>query len=69
MRTITIEEHFLSDGVREAIHRNASGQGNIRFEAELADLNSTRLKAMDAAGIDFQIISHMTSSVNKPMIN
>ena len=63
MRTITIEEHFLSDGVREAIHRNAPGQGIIRFEPELVDLNSTRLKAMDAAGIDFQIISHMTSSV------
>ena len=63
MRTITIEEHFLSDGVREAIHRNASGQGGIRFEAELSDLGSTRLKAMDEAGIDLQIISHMTSDL------
>ena len=63
MRTITIEEHFLSDGVREAIHRKVSGQGGIRFETELSDLGSTRLKAMDEAGIDLQIISHMTSDL------
>ncbi len=65
MRTITIEEHFLADGLREATQRNASDRGGSsnrifagELQAKLADLDQTRLKNMDAGGIDLQVISH-----------
>src|SRR5260221_11511255 len=70
MRTIAIEEHFLADGVREAMKRDTPGQGggsNAVFVAEqqakLADLGSTRLQDMDAGGIDLQVISHTASGI------
>ena len=62
MRIITIEEHFLAEAVLEAMHKSQSGRGGIRLEAELADLTTTRLKAMDEAGIDVQVISHGISA-------
>jgi predicted TIM-barrel fold metal-dependent hydrolase len=70
MRTIAIEEHFLADGFREVMKRDARSQGggsNAAFVAEqqakLADLGSTRLKDMDAGGIDLQVISHTASGI------
>src|SRR5258708_23650628 len=70
MRTIAIEEHFLADGFREVMKRDASSQGgssNVAFVAEqqakLADLGVTRLKDMDAGGIDLQVISHTVSGI------
>src|SRR5260370_35307744 len=70
MRTIAIEEHFLADGFREVMKRDASSQGgssNAAFVAEqqakLADLGATRLKDMDASGIDLQLISHTVSGI------
>src|SRR5437588_6668442 len=70
MRTIAIEEHFLADGFREVMKRDDPSQGrrsNAAFvaaqQAKLADLGSTRLKDMDAGGIDLQVISHTASGV------
>ncbi len=70
MRTIAIEEHFLADGFREARKRAASGQagGSSRafaaeLQAKLSDLGATRLKDMDAGGIDLQVISHTASAI------
>jgi predicted TIM-barrel fold metal-dependent hydrolase len=70
MRTIAIEEHFLADGFREVMKRNASSQGGssnaasvAEQQAKLADLGVTRLKDMDAGGIDLQVISHTVSGV------
>src|SRR5216684_2004928 len=70
MRTIAIEEHFLADGFREMMKRNASSQGGgssgafvAEQQAKLADLGSTRLKDMDAGGIDLQVISHAVSGI------
>ncbi|HLI08173.1 MAG TPA: amidohydrolase family protein [Ktedonobacteraceae bacterium] len=65
MRTIAIEEHFLADGFREAMQRNAADHvGNMTWsseiQAKLADLGEIRLKEMDAGGIDLQVISHNT---------
>src|SRR5258708_15476312 len=70
MRTIAIEEHFLADGFREVMKRDASSQGGssnvasvAEQQAKLADLGVTRLKDMDAGGIDLQVISHTVSGV------
>jgi predicted TIM-barrel fold metal-dependent hydrolase len=70
MRTIAIEEHFLANGFKEAMSSNASGQGRGpnpalagEIQAKLTDLNSVRLKDMDAGGIDLQVISHTTSGI------
>ncbi len=70
MRTIAIEEHFLADGFREFMKRAASSQtgGSSRtfaaeLEAKMSDLGATRLKDMDAGGIDLQVISHTASAV------
>jgi predicted TIM-barrel fold metal-dependent hydrolase len=71
MRTIAIEEHFLADGFREVMKRDARSQGrgsNVAFvteqQAKLADLGSTRLRDMDASGIDLQVISHTALGIN-----
>jgi uncharacterized protein len=66
MRTIAIEEHFLSRGFREIMQRNASSQGGsmrptptmtAERQARLADLETLRLQEMDASGIDLQVLS------------
>jgi len=62
MRTIAIEEHFLAEGFREAMQRNAVGglTGSDEIQKKLADVGEIRLKEMDAGGIDLQVISHNT---------
>ncbi len=70
MRTIAIEEHFLADGFREFMKRAAPSQAGgwsrtfaAELEAKMSDLGATRLKDMDAGGIDLQVISHTASAV------
>ncbi len=72
MRTIALEEHFIARGFREVMLRNTSSQEGgsqspptITAErlVQLADLNTLRLKDMDAGGIDFQVISDIGSLV------
>ncbi len=69
MRTITIEEHFLSTAYKEVMQRNAAGQSSkpnsaaAALEEKLADLSATRLQSMDAGGIDLQVISHAVSGI------
>jgi predicted TIM-barrel fold metal-dependent hydrolase len=67
MRTITIEEHFLTEGFRKAMQRdfpNKVGRSNSTsidvgdHAKKLVDLGSQRLQDMDAGGVDFQVISH-----------
>ncbi len=64
MRTIAIEEHFLSKGFREVMQRNASSRGDslqptltAERQVKLADLEILRLQDMDASGIDLQVVS------------
>jgi len=70
MRTIAIEEHFLAQGFREAMRRNApiqAGGANQAItderETKLVDLGALRLKDMDAGGIALQVISHAVSEI------
>jgi len=70
MRTIAIEEHFLADGFREFMKRPAPSQAGAwsrtfaaELEAKMSDLGATRLKDMDAGGIDLQVISHTPSAI------
>ncbi len=56
MRTIAIEEHFLSTAFSGST-RDSSTPIDILW-AQLTDLGAGRLKDMDAGGIDLQVISH-----------
>ena len=75
MRTITIEEHFLAEGFREAMRSNApkqTGGANAAadpMETKLVDLGSLRLEDMDAGGIDFQVISHGVAGIGTLPVN
>ena len=64
MRTIAIEEHFRSNAflaAREAGRLGVASERNAvveRLAAQLEDVGPGRLAAMDAAGIDMQVLSH-----------
>ncbi|GCE08849.1 amidohydrolase family protein [Dictyobacter aurantiacus] len=67
MRTIAIEEHFLSTGFKAVLH---AGQSNSptptmlsRIQEKLSDLGDARLRDMDANGINLQVISHTAMGV------
>jgi hypothetical protein len=63
LRTITLEEHFASPGwiagpgqsFIERLH--SSGAPGARILGQLQDVGDTRIAAMDAAGIDMQVLS------------
>jgi len=63
MRTITIEEHFLSDGFRGVLAKSTLEQQgrSSAIQTKLSDLGTERLRDMDASGIDLQVISHTAS--------
>jgi predicted TIM-barrel fold metal-dependent hydrolase len=65
MRVIALEEHFWTPAIAEAIGtlRNPLAGPDSPLGANLADLGERRLAAMDAAGIDLQVISHTTPGV------
>jgi uncharacterized protein len=63
MRTITLEEHFASPGFLDGAGRKLKEQA-LRFGGRaaelmdaLCDVGEKRLAAMDAAGIDVQVLS------------
>jgi hypothetical protein len=65
MRVIALEEHFWTPAVAEAIGalRNPDAGPESELGANLADLGERRLAAMDASGVDLQVISHTTPGV------
>jgi hypothetical protein len=65
MRVISIEDHFWTPAIAEAIGalRNPDTDAGGPLAANLLDLGERRLAAMDAAGIDLQVISHTTPGV------
>jgi predicted TIM-barrel fold metal-dependent hydrolase len=65
MRVISLEDHFWTPAIAEAIGalRNPDTDAGGPLATNLADLGERRLAAMDAAGIDLQVISHTTPGV------
>jgi predicted TIM-barrel fold metal-dependent hydrolase len=65
MRVISLEDHFWTPAVADAIGalRNPDTVGDSPLAANLEDLGERRLAAMDDAGIDLQVISHTTPGV------
>lgn len=66
MRIITLEDHFATPDFSAALPPNAilsdiysqrGKQVGVDIRAELMDLGRSRLAAMDAAGIDLQVLS------------
>lgn len=66
MRIVTLEDHFETplyaekmppDALRQRWYRDRSKHLGHDMEAELKDIGASRIAAMDAAGIDLQILS------------
>ncbi len=67
MRTITLEEHFVTEGFIKAT--NAYGEGSPAglqaMRDKLLDVGAGRLASMDEAGIDVQVLSLAALGLNK----
>jgi len=61
MRVITLEEHFLTAAVDRAVMRRVV---NLPDE-QLLDISERRIAAMDAAGIDVQVLSMVAPAVQE----
>ena len=65
---IALEEHYWDTEL--ASHFKGGETNNARLRARLESLGETRLEAMNAAGIDFQVLSHgapATQRLDGPM--
>jgi 2,3-dihydroxybenzoate decarboxylase len=62
---IAIEEHYEDPSMAERVgaRRRTAGADGVR--SKLADLGELRLREMDAAGIDMQVISHAPSQIQQ----
>ncbi len=69
MRTITLEEHYASPAFLAGPGRELKEQGGIvgdpKILAALADVGDGRIAAMDAAGIDVQVLTLTAPSVQQ----
>jgi uncharacterized protein len=65
MRVISLEDHFMDPAIAEASgNPNPRAEGGSPLDRNLLDLGEQRIAAMDAAGIDLQVISHTTPGVH-----
>ena len=81
MRTITLEEHYATEAFMEGPGRELKAQaeaarshpqvaaGYTKLIEELCDLGDGRIAAMDAAGIDMQVLSLTSPSVEQLVKN
>jgi hypothetical protein len=68
MRTVTLEEHFITPEVLQASGHVQSGSRSAFVEtarAKLLDLGAGRIAEMDAAGIGLQVLSLTNSGMDK----
>jgi hypothetical protein len=71
LRTITLEEHFVSPGFvtgpgRDFIERFRNTGRGPKIIQQLQDVGDGRLAEMDAAGIDMQVLSLNSPGSSKP---
>ena len=59
MRTITLEEHFVSRRFIDSGIDLGAQRGLDLASSEVTDLAELRLRHMDESGIDMQVISHV----------
>src|ERR1700748_306511 len=66
MRTITLEEHFVTESFLRATGTENRSQlpPMEEMESKLLDLGAGRIAAMDEAGIDLQVMSLVTMGVD-----
>jgi predicted TIM-barrel fold metal-dependent hydrolase len=58
MRTITLEEHFVTPGFLEATGAYGNGApALLAMQQKLLDLGDGRIADMDEAGVDLQVLS------------
>ena len=57
MRTITLEEHFVTEGFLKATGAYGQGGPMAALQPALLDLDQERINAMDEADVDFQVMS------------
>jgi predicted TIM-barrel fold metal-dependent hydrolase len=57
MRTITLEEHFVTEAFLKATGAYGQGGPMADLQPKLLDLGKERIAAMDEAGVDFQVLS------------
>jgi uncharacterized protein len=67
MRTITLEEHFVTAAFLKAVraHGKPTAAQLQQLEAALLDLGADRIAAMDEAGIDLQVLSLSAMGIEK----
>jgi uncharacterized protein len=69
MKLIAIEEHFLTNEIRDAWEKNADDDPTLNLnhgdiEALLEDVGGRRLQLMDETGIDIQVLSLTTPGLH-----
>jgi predicted TIM-barrel fold metal-dependent hydrolase len=59
MRTIALEEHFVTRTFLDATQKNSEGMPSslTEMQPKLLDLGAGRIAAMDESGIDYQVLS------------
>jgi predicted TIM-barrel fold metal-dependent hydrolase len=63
-RVVALEEHY-QDPELASHYAPGDGTRNAEIVARLEDLGETRLKSMDAAGVDLQVLSHAQPATQK----
>ena len=61
---IAIEEHYWDDELEKTFTGGEAGRPGEQYN-RLKDLGALRLKEMDEAGIDIQVLSHGAPSTQK----
>ena len=65
MKTITLEEHFVTEEFLKATGAFAEGSPMAALRPKLLDVGAGRVAAMDAGGVDMQVLSLAAIGVDK----
>ena len=67
MKTVTLEEHFLTQSFLDATHGMGADPNAAMFglQEKLLDLDAGRIRAMDEGGVDVQVLSLAALGLDK----